>query len=116
MQDKVIKIGWILMLIVGLERVALSVILVATGLGDAHAGTLFATIGVATVGISLGSYRKAEKWSWWTLLAIGLMPLLYCTIAHGLMPGNIGDWVLFILAIAIPARAILGKKSTNSST
>jgi len=110
MQSRLLTIGWILMLILGIERIALSVTLVATGFGDAHAGTLFATIGVATVGISLGSYRKAEKWSWWTLLAIGLMPLLYCTIVHGLMPGNIVDWVLFILAIALPAKAILGKK------
>ena len=100
------------MLIVGIERIALSVILVAMGFADAHNSTLFATIGVAIIGISLGSYRKAEKWSWWTLLAIGLMPLLYCTIAHGLMPGNIVDWILFILAIAIPAKAIVGKKST----
>jgi len=112
MQAKSVKIGWIFMLILGVERIALSVMVIVMELGDVHASILFATIGIAIIGISLGSYRKAEKWSWWTLLATGLIPLLYCTIAHGLMAGNIVDWILFIPAIIIPAKAILGKKST----
>jgi len=109
MQAKLIKIGWILMLILGLYRLAMSIILVAMGLGDVSNGILLATTAAAIIGITLGSYRKAERWSWWCLLVVGIMPLLSCTIEVFTLVG----WVLFILAIVIPARAILGKKAAG---
>jgi len=113
MQDKLIKIGWILMLILGLYRVGVSIILVPMGFGNVASGLTLAATAVAIIGITLGSYRKAEKWSWWCLLGVGIMPLLGCTILYGIDPITLGGWVLFILAIAIPAKAILGQKSSE---
>lgn len=111
MQAKSIKIGWILMLILGIYLTALGIILAAIGEVDTSAGIYGATIGVAIIGITLGSYRKGEKWSWWCLLVVGLVPHLNCTILHGMPPGVVVGWILFIPALAIPAKAILGKKS-----
>ena len=112
MQIKSVKIGWILMLILGIYRTAMAIILAARGIGDISADINLATTGVAIIGITLGSYRKAEKWSWWLLLVIGLIPFLDWTILHELNPMLLVGWILFILALAIPAKAILGKKST----
>jgi len=112
MEAKLIKIGWILMLILGIYRVVVAIILMAFGVEDISAGINLATTGVAIIGITLGSYRKAEKWSWWCLLIVGLVPFLDWTILHGLNPVLLVGWILFILGLAIPAKAILGKKST----
>ena len=112
MASKALKVGWILMLILGIYRVAVSIILVAMGFGDVTGGINLAATAAAIIGITLGSYRKAEKWSWWCLLVVGIMPLLGCTIVNGPDPLTVAGWVLFILALAIPAKAILGKKST----
>ena len=110
MQAKSIKIGWILMLILGVYRVAASIILVAMGFGTITSGINLAATGAAIIGMTLVSYKKAERWSWWCLFVVGIMPLLGCTILHGIDPITLGGWVLFIPAIAIPAKAILGKK------
>ena len=99
------------MLILGIYRTAVAVILAAAGVGDISADIELATTGAAIIGITLGSYRKAEKWSWWCLLVVGLVPFLDWTILHELNPILLIGWILFILALAIPAKAILGKKS-----
>lgn len=107
MQAKLTKIGWILMLILGIYRTVVAIVLIAVGIGDTSAGINLATTGAAIIGITLGSYRKAEKWSWWCLLVVGLVPFL----AYELNPVLLVGWILFILGLAIPAKAILGKKS-----
>ncbi len=109
MQPKSVKIGWIIMLILGIYRFISSIMLTAAGETDISSGIVFFTNAVAIIGITLGSYRKSEKWSWWCLLIIGIAPLLGCTILHGLGPWVIVGWVLFIPAIVIPAKAILAK-------
>lgn len=86
--------------------------LVAMEAKDLDVGVLFVLHAVAIISITLGSYRRGEKWSWWTLLILGLVPPLYCMIAHGIMIDNIVGLGFFIPAIAIPAKTILGKKST----
>jgi hypothetical protein len=111
MQTKSVKVGWVIMLIVGVQRIFAGIMLAATGQKDLDVGILFVLNAVAIIGITLGSYRKAEKWSWWCLLIIGLTPPLYCLIAHGINAWNIVGLVLFIPAIVIPAVAILGKKT-----
>ena len=58
------KIGWILMLILGIYRIAVAAILMAVGVEDISGGIDLATTGAAIIGITLGSYRKAEKRSW----------------------------------------------------
>jgi ABC-type multidrug transport system permease subunit len=111
MESKALKIGWILMLILGIYRLVASFILPVMG-EDISASILLGTTGAAIVGMSLGAYRKAEKWSWWTLLVVGVAPVLSCTIIHGIVPWALAGWILIILALAFPAKQILGKKTT----
>jgi hypothetical protein len=106
-----LKIGWILMLILGIYRTAIAILLAAGDVGDISANIGLATTGIAIIGITLGSYRKGEKWSWWLLLIIGLIPFLDWTFLHEFNPLLLIGWILFILALLIPAKAILGKKS-----
>jgi len=106
-----LKIGWILMLILGLYRIMASISLVTMQGEDVSAGISLATTGIAIIFVTLASYKKAEKWSWWCLLVIGIAPLLSCSILHGLDIWLTIGWILFILAMVIPAKAILGKKS-----
>jgi hypothetical protein len=112
MQAKLLKIGWVIMLILGIYRIAVASAIAATGARDVFGSIDMATTGAAIIGITLGSYRKAEKWSWWCLLVVGLAGLVGSTMSFGLQPGVLVGWVLFILALAIPAKAILGQKST----
>lgn len=112
MQGKLLKIGWIIMLILGIYRAIASIALTATGETDVSSGILFFTNAVAIIGITLGSYRRAEAWSWWCLLVIGLLPVLGCSIIHGVNPWIIVGWILFIPAIVLPAQAVFGKEST----
>ena len=67
------------------------------------------------------SYKKGEKWSWYALLITGCIfwgSLIGYKLVIGYFQPNISSMtfivgaILFILGIAIPARAILGKKST----
>jgi len=108
---KSVKIGWILMLILGLYRIMTSISLVAMKQADVTAGVYLATTGIAIIFVTLASYKKAQNWSWWCLLVIGIVPLLPCSILHGINVWTAIGWILFILAIVIPAKAILGKKS-----
>ena len=78
MQAKLIKIGWIWMLIVGIQRIIGGIMLVASGVKGLDASVLFLLHAFAIIAITLGSYKRGEKWSWWTLLVIGLTPPLYC--------------------------------------
>ena len=55
MQAKLIKIGWILMLILGIYRIAASISLIAMGDADVSGGVSLATTGAAIIGISLVS-------------------------------------------------------------
>jgi hypothetical protein len=99
------------MLIVGIIRIAYASWAAATEMADVDHSVDFATTGVAMIGISLGSYRKAEKWAWWSLLVVGLAPALACIILHGISLPVLAGLILVILALAIPAKSILGKKS-----
>lgn len=98
------------MLVLGIYRIAVAIIVAAVGVVDISAGIDLATSGAAIMGITLGSCRKAEKWSWWCLLVVGLVPFLNWTILHGSNPVLLVGWALFILGLAIPASAILGKE------
>ena len=141
MPPKSLRIGWIIMLIFGMYRIMESVIIVGvrsrfneimrivdhafTGTGVMapiaihhsvfglilYCGFILATTGVAIIIITLASYRKAERWSWWCLLFVGAIPLLCNTLFFESGPIALGEWILFVLAIAIPARTILSKKA-----
>jgi len=78
-------------------------------------GLILAATGIAIIIITLLSYRKAERWSWWCLLFLGILPLfgsfIFNGIVHGFGPIELGSLILFILAITIPARTIFSKKA-----
>ena len=71
--------------------------------------------------ITQKSYRKGEKWSWFALLIAGIITwgwligyriAIGYTESAGLVTPILGLVLLFI-GLAIPARAILGKKLHN---
>ncbi len=82
-------------------------------------GAHLLSIAALVIGITLVAYRKAEKWSWYTLLISGIIgwggALTYHTII-GIPEALIGSLlviigtVLFVIAIALPAKAILSKQ------
>jgi hypothetical protein len=82
----------------------------ATGEKNLDSGVLFALNGIAIIGITVGAYRKGEKWAWWTLLIIVMTVPIYCIIAHGWLAWNIVGLVLSTLPVVIPAKAILYPK------
>gem|GEM_PF-1768899 len=103
--QKSLKIGMVLMLILGLLRIFASIQMVATGEKNLDSGVLFALNGIAIIGITLGAYRKGEKWSWWTLLIIVMTVPIYCNFAHGWLAWNIVGLVLSTLPVVIPAKS-----------
>ncbi len=107
---KTIKIGMVLMLVMAAFRIFASIQMVASGGKYLDGGVLFALNAIAIIGITLGAYRKGEKWAWWTLLIIVMTPPIYCIIAHGWLVWNIVGIVLSTLPIVIPAKAILCRK------
>ena len=149
MQARSIKIGWKVMLAMGIYLAVLGVFLVAapkvsfkeefgafTGeswtnfiSGSPKSSQLFLmltkfigahvlSIAALIIGITLVAYRKGEKWSWYTLLISGIIgwggALTYHTII-GIPGALIGGLIviigtaLFVIAIALPAKAILSK-------
>jgi hypothetical protein len=108
--SKSIKVAVILMLIMALFRIFASVQMFASGEKNLDSSVLFVLNAIAIIGITLGAYRKGEKWSWWILLIIVMTPPIYCIFAHGWLMWNIVGLVLSTLPIVIPANAILCKK------
>lgn len=109
MQAKSLTVGWILMLILGVYRTVMGIVFAATG-ADAASIVVLLVTGAAIIAIALTGYKKAAIWSWWVLLVIGVAPLVSCCTLYGLHPITIVGWILCILALAIPAKAILCKK------
>jgi hypothetical protein len=107
--SKALKIAMILMLIMALFRIFASVQMTMTGEKTLDANVLFALNAVAIIGITLGAFRRKEKWAWWTLLIIVMTPPVYCVFAHGWLMWNIVGLVLSTLPMAISAPAFLSK-------
>jgi len=83
------------------------------------AGAWTFVIGLFIILMAWKSYRKAEKWSWYTFLVTGIIgwggSLTYY-IAVGCLVGLVVVYigiVLFVIGIALPAKAILGKKAAG---
>ena len=104
---KSIKIGMILMVLLGLFRIFASIQMFVTGEKGLDSSFLFALNGVAIIGIALGAYSKGEKWSWWTLLIIVMAVPIYCIFAHGWLTWNIVGIVVSAIPLIVPAKAIL---------
>jgi len=149
-QTPSIKIGWKIMLAMGIYLAALGFFLVAapqvgfeeafaaftgnswTNFASANAepselflimqkfvGANVLSAAVLVIGITLTSYRKGAGWSWYTLLVGGIIGWGSCLTFHAtifgireaLMAGLISiiGTTIFIVAIALPAKAILTK-------
>lgn len=145
-----IKIGWKVMLAMGIYLAALGLFLIAapqvgfeeafaaftgnswTNFASANAepselflilekfvGANVLSAAVLVIGITLTSYRKGARWSWYTLLVSGIIGWGGCLTFHvtifgireALMAGLISiiGTTIFIVAIVIPAKAILTK-------
>lgn len=74
---------------------------------------------ILTIFITKKSYAKAEKWSWYALLVAGIV-MWGSLIGYRIVIGYVATvWVapfiigliLFVIGIAVPAKAILGQKS-----
>jgi len=84
-------------------------------------GVELLAISLLTMFITARSYAKGEKWSWYALLVTGCIlwgSLIGYKVAIGYFQPTISSMtfivgaILFAIGIALPAKAILGKKST----
>jgi hypothetical protein len=82
-------------------------------------GVIFLPVSILMVFITLNSYKKGEKWSWFALLIAGTLVwggLIGYKITTGYFDPNpssltfIIGAILFVVGIAVPAKAILGRK------
>ncbi|TKJ46347.1 hypothetical protein CEE34_09025 [Candidatus Aerophobetes bacterium Ae_b3a] len=78
------------------------------------AGCMVLLVGIFTVFVALYPYRKAEAWSWWAALIVGVTTWGYMLL-YTLIIGEIGPLVLgailFLIAIVLPAKTMLSKSS-----
>ena len=84
-------------------------------------GVELLTISLLTIFITAKSYAKGEKWSWYALLIAGCIlwgSLIGYKLAIGYFQPTMSSMtfivgaLLFAIGLIIPAKAILGKKST----
>jgi hypothetical protein len=83
-------------------------------------GVQLLPISVLMIFVTRKGYNKGEKWSWYALLIAGAVmwgSLISYKVVTGYFDPTISSTtfvigaILFILGIALPARAILGRKS-----
>jgi len=84
-------------------------------------GVELLAISLLTMFITAKSYARGEKWSWYALLVTGCIlwgslmgykfAIGYFQLTMSSMTFIVGA-ILFAIGIALPAKAILGKKST----
>ena len=78
-------------------------------------GVLFITLAVPLLTMGVTAYRKGEKWSWYTLLAMGVVGLFGSLAIHTTFPApstlyfDVIGIILFLILIILPAKAILSK-------
>ena len=68
--------------------------------------------GVLIIGIALYAYRRRQKWSWYTLLASGLIIWVSMLFSGATPMVPVIALVLLIIALAVPAKDILVQKSS----
>lgn len=78
-------------------------------------GVLFIALAIPLLAIGATAYRKGEKWSWYTLLAMGIVGWFGSLAIHTRYPApstvyfSIIGTILFLIAIILPAKTILSK-------
>jgi hypothetical protein len=84
-------------------------------------GVELLAISILTMFITAQSYARGEKWSWYALLVTGCLlwgSLIGYKVVIGYFQPTISSMtfivgaILFAIGIALPAKAILGEKST----
>lgn len=82
-------------------------------------GAMTLIVGLFVALMACKSYSKAEKWAWYILLVTGVIGW-GSAVAYYVVVGDpigriiaIAGAVAFVVAIALPAKAILGKKATE---
>ena len=82
-------------------------------------GITLSLISLLIILITQKSYSRAEKWSWYALLIAGIIlwgSLIGYRIVIGYLAPSIVTFIigaaLFVVGIVLPAKEILGKKST----
>ena len=103
------KFGWIMMLVVGIQRALVSIMMFVEG-KNPDANILYGVHVIAILFITLNSFRKKEAWSWWCLLLVGGIPPAYCLAVHGLNIWVIVSWILFLPAIFFPVKGFFPGK------
>ncbi|MBN2541704.1 hypothetical protein JXI42_02460 [bacterium] len=110
MKSKLLTAGWIFMLIAGIQRTVSGFMLISMSEKDVDSIFLFILLGVMFIFITLGSFRKGEKWSWWCLLVLGFAPPVYCLIAHGVSAWPIVGIAFLLPGLIIPIKPFFCKK------
>jgi hypothetical protein len=105
--SKSVKIATVLLVLLGVFRIVASVQMIITGEKDLDSSILFILNAIAIIGIALGAFQRGEKWAWWTLLIIVMIPPIYCIIAHGWLTWNIMGLIISTLPMVIPARIFI---------
>lgn len=83
-------------------------------------GLILSVVGVLIIGVTRSGYSKGEKWSWYVLFLAGALlwgSLIGYRVYIGYVAPSIITFVipsiLWIIGIALPAKDILGTKSTR---
>lgn len=105
MKTKSLKLGRIFMLILGFYRVLLCIYFYSTRMIDIQNSLVFLSNAVAVLAVTQFSYKKGEKWAWWCLLLIGVLPLISGLLWNATHPGVIAGWVLLLLGLFLPFKA-----------
>jgi len=124
-QSMLLRISWMFLLITGLGILIFG-ILVATfpKIAGPYDLELIRALGVATTGmgffgtvITLKSYRRKERWAWFTLWFYPIFWTLH--LAGGLPPGNdhihqVVFIVISVLGLILPFRNFFPRKHQNN--
>ena len=123
---QLLKISWILLLVTGIGILGFGIIVTVYPqiAGPTTEEGLFRTIGVATTGmgifgvmITLGAYRRKEKWAWFTLWYYPIFWMIH--LAGRLPPGNdqihqIVFIVISLLGLLLPIRQFFSRNTVKS--
>ena len=148
MEGRLLRIGWIVMLIVGAFWVFSGIYWMAAHVGGMTAefeqtagqswesfiaanpaatadwarmsnvlqGAKQLAAAILIIGITLYAYRKGQTWSWYTLLAGGLIIFVSMLIHHIIIGAKliipIIGLVLLVIGLAVPAKDILTQKAS----
>ncbi len=79
-------------------------------------GIAHLALAALVIALALFAYRRAQKWSWYGILAGGMIYWVGMLIQHIIIVGNlmipIIGLVLLVIALAVPAKVILTQKSS----